>query len=61
MILPQKAVGLLPAWFGLGGNFYPFGALDSNDTRRGPLSEEPANFSDLTDRFVDFLMEERGP
>lgn len=26
--------------------------------RKGPLSDDPANLSELTDRFVDFLMEE---
>ncbi|CAK9002952.1 unnamed protein product [Durusdinium trenchii] len=30
--------------------------------RKGPIaSEEPANLADLTDRFVDFLMEEPSP
>lgn len=30
-----------------------------NPPRKGPIaSEEPANLADLTDRFVDFLMEE---
>jgi len=28
--------------------------------RKSPLTEDPADLSDLTDRFVDFLLEDSG-